>query len=377
VTQSLERVFVSASSSISALGKQQDLFNGSDAAHISNVPVGKQQALYYAIKDTPLNKSFDLMISLLITQVDLLLAQTQLNEAQLQKTMLFIGSTSLDVGCVKSDDSKAIWMSKIDKIGQCIVDHFSLDSIHFTFNTACTAGANALLYATNLIKQKQIDNAIVIGFEFFNQLSLNGFESLDLISKTGLKPFASTRDGIVLGEGIGAVLLSKHQPKNPSEKVYLEILGGYSSCDDHSLTITEEKGVHVVEVIEKSLLNVGLQKQDIDLIKTHGTASFKGDLAEYNALHQLFNNIPNVCAFKSLIGHTLGACGVLELALFDHFNRYTYLPELPYQKENTDPLLLSFATSATQLEKSKNILFNHFGFAGNNAALIITQQKLP
>jgi len=281
VIKNIERVFITASSSNSALGQQQDLSDThNDTVHISTLPAGENQALYYSIKEHALDKPFDLMMNLLIEQVDFLFAQTPLSKAELQKTMLFVGSTSLDIGCVQSNKNKAIWLSQTDKIGQRLVEHFSLCSLHFTFNTACTASANALLYATNFIKQNKTDNAIVIGFEFFNQLSLNGFESLDLISKTSVKPFSSTRDGLILGEGVGAVLLSKNQPRDQLEQAHLEILGGYSSCDDHSLTITEEEGTHIVEVIKSSLQNASIEQSDIDLIKVHGTASIKSDLAE-------------------------------------------------------------------------------------------------
>nr|WP_252730765.1 beta-ketoacyl synthase N-terminal-like domain-containing protein [Colwellia sp. E2M01] len=316
-------------------------------------------------------------MSLLAEQIDKLLSQAELTKSQQQKVMLFIGSTSLDISCIKPDDTKEIWLSQTDKIGKALVEYFSLNALHFTFNTACTAGANALLYATNFIKQGKIDHAIVIGFEFFNQLSLNGFDSLDLITKNSVKPFSTTRDGLILGEGIGAILLSNEPPINqvkspteqPAEHGYLEILGGYSSCDDHSLTITEEEGTHIVEVIEKSLHNAGVKQAQIDLIKVHGTASIKSDLAEYNALSKLFTTMPKALALKSLIGHTLGACGVIELALFDHFSHHQYLPNIPYQQK-TD-LLVPFIDSSHQLTQSNIMLFNHFGFGGNNAALII------
>lgn len=372
------RVYVNASTSTSALGKQQSLpclipCENSVIVQPSNIPVEDHQALYYAMKDSALSKTFDDMMRLLIEQVDLLLANSSLNRDQLNKTMLFIGSTSLDIGCIKPESTKAIWLSQTDKIGQLLAEHYALHPLHFTFNTACTSGANALLYASNFIKQGKIDNAIVIGFEFFNQLSLNGFDSLDLISETSVKPFSPIRDGLILGEGIGAVLLSKHR----TEQAQLEILGGYSSCDDHSLTITEEEGTHIVEVIEQAAHNAGITKNDIDLIKVHGTASVKSDLAEFNALTKLFSTMPKVCAFKSLIGHTLGACGVIELALFDHCMRHAYSPALSSESNELDsddksePLLLPFIESVDELVQSNIMLFNHFGFGGNNAALVV------
>lgn len=363
-----EQVFVNATTSISALGKQKDLTGSKDSnITLSSIPVENHHALFYALKDTPLNKSFELMMDLLYEQVESLLEQTQFSRSELKNTMLFIGSTSLDIGCIKPNSTKEIWLSQTDKIGQLLVSHFSLHSLHYTFNTACTAGANALLYATNFIKQRKTEHAIVIGFEFFNQLSINGFDSLDLISNTSVKPFSPLRDGLILGEGIGAVLLSKKQ----TERTQLEVMGGYSSCDDYSLTITDEEGNHIVNVIEKSLLNANITLQEINLIKVHGTASIKSDLAEYNAICKLFIHMPKVFALKPLIGHTLGACGVIELALTDYFTQNAYLPLFTYQNESTEQLLLPFIASANQLPQEPIMLFNHFGFGGNNAALII------
>jgi len=363
-----EKVFVVATSSITALGEQNDLISPETfCAKTVETPVEEHAVPYYSIKDTQLNKSFSLMTELLVQQVNELLIKSGLNEQQLKNTMLFLGSTSLDIGCISPNNDKSIWLSQTDKLGQYLVDYFSLRSLHFTFNTACTASANALIYASNFIKQQKIENAIVIGCEFFNQLSLNGFDSLDLISSIGVKPFARSRDGLILGEGVGAVLLSKYA----GEHTQFEILGGYSSCDDHSLTITEEEGTHIIAVINKTLENSSIDKSDIDLIKVHGTASVKSDLAEASALNQFFLDIPNVIALKSLIGHTLGACGVIELALMEQCTKFAILPRFPYQEVEEEKLELPFVKSVDLLTSSKIMLFNHFGFGGNNAALII------
>ena len=382
----IEKVFVVATASITSLGEQQRLISAEMFAEKKvEVPVEDHLVPYYALKeigalkktgaiknagvieDVQLNKSFALMTDLLVQQVEQLLSKFSLNQQQLKNTMLFLGSTSLDIGCISPDDDKNIWLSQTDKLSQYLVDFFGFHSIHFTFNTACTASANALIYATNFIKQQKIEQAIVVGCEFFNQLSLNGFDSLDLISATAVKPFASSRDGLILGEGVGAVLLSKYA----DEQTQFEILGGYSSCDDHSLTITEEQGAHIIAVINKALENASISKSDVDLIKVHGTASIKSDLAEANALQQLFQDIPKVIALKSLIGHTLGACGVIELALMEQCVKYEILPNFPYQDLEQKKLELPFVCSVDSLSSSKIMLFNHFGFGGNNAALII------
>ena len=370
----IEKVFVSATSSITALGEQYDLISPEMfCAKMIEIPVEDHAVPYYAIKEAGvvkgdrLHKPFSLMTELLVQQVNQLIFKFGLDDEKLNNTMLFLGSTSLDIGCITPDEEKSIWLSQTDKLSQYLVDYFSLHSVHFTFNTACTASANALIYASNFIKQQKTENAIVIGCEFFNQLSLNGFDSLDLISSIGVKPFARSRDGLILGEGIGAVLLSKYA----SEHTQFEILGGYSSCDDHSLTITEEEGTHIITVINKALENSNIDKSEVDLIKVHGTASIKSDLAEANALHHFFLNIPKVIALKSLIGHTLGACGVIELALMDQCAKYSILPKFPYQEVEKEKLELPFVHSVDLFTSARIMLFNHFGFGGNNAALII------
>ncbi len=361
-------VFINQSSSFSAIGQQNELTTAAAIkANIIEVPVEEQQAHYYALPNTDLHKSFNLMMSLLCQQIDSLFAKTPLSVEQLNNTMLFVGSTSLDIDTVIPKPEQAIWLSQTDKISQALVKHYGFNTIHFTFNTACTSGANALLYATNFIKQGKIDQAVVIGCEFFNQLSVNGFGSLDLFSQSQVKPFAKSRDGLLLGEGVGAVLLSKFASAN----CQLEILGGYAACDDYSLTITEESGAHIVEVLNKAIENANVSQAEIDLVKVHGTASIKSDLAEKNALASMFEPIPPALAFKSLLGHTLGACGVIELALFDHCIQQNLLPSCDYQQASSEACELSFIDSVNILNQANIMLFNHFGFGGNNAALVI------
>ena len=366
------QVFVVASASMTALGEQQKLTTAQMLRPtMVDIQVEDHTVPYYAMKGPLLTKSFSLMAKLLTQQIEQLLTTFTLNEQQLANTMLFLGSTSLDVGCIVPDDTRSIWLSKVDKLSQYLADYFKLHSLHFTFNTACTASTNALIYAANFIKAQKIDHAIVIGCEFFNQLSMNGFDSLDLISGTSVKPFARSRDGLILGEGIGAVLLSK----DASEQTQFELLGGYSSCDDHSLTITEESGAHIVSVINKALANSNIAKGDIDLIKVHGTASIKSDLAEKNALERLFFNIPPAIALKSLVGHTLGACGVIELALLEHCTKNNIMAKFAYQEDQEEELELSFVNSVEAFMSSSIILCNHFGFGGNNAVLLVKKVR--
>ncbi|WP_426369012.1 beta-ketoacyl synthase N-terminal-like domain-containing protein [Pseudocolwellia sp. HL-MZ7] len=388
----MNSVFVIATSSISAIGDQQECQQIDDSqANLVDVTIAAENksALYFPINKNKLDKSFDEMILLLSTQIEKALKQSNLTAKELSETVLFLGSTSLDISCVKPDSSESIWLSQTDKLSQTLTKLFGLHTIHYTFNTACTSSANALLYAAQLIKHNKIKHAIVIGCEFYNQLSVSGFDSLDLFSTTGVKPFSNTRDGLILGEGVGVLVLSTQQ----NSATIFEVLGGYSSCDDFSLTITDEEGEHITQVVEKALSNTNIRSIDIDLIKIHGTASEKSDLAEYNAIAGLFNtkkvkhtdaetlsvevNVhPSIIGFKSFLGHTLGACGVLELAILEDVFQKEILPRCHYQLESPQTLLYPFLQSAKAITSSKYMLLNHFGFGGNNAAIILKNIKV-
>lgn len=403
----MNSVFVIATSSISAIGDQQECQEIDDRqANVMDVTITAEDknALYYPINKNKLDKSFDEMILLLSTQIEKALKQSNLTAKELSETVLFLGSTSLDISCVKPNSSEKIWLSQTDKLSQKLTKLFGLHAIHYTFNTACTSSANALLYAAQLIKYNKIKHAIVMGCEFYNQLSVSGFDSLDLFSTTGVKPFSNTRDGLILGEGVGVLVLSTQK----NSATTFEILGGYASCDDFSLTITDEEGDHITQVVEEALSNANIKQIDINLIKIHGTASQKSDLAEYNAIRRLFytenfntnssnaedtntefsNNDalinlklkqdikPSIIGFKSFLGHTLGACGVLELAILENVFKKEILPLCHYQQENPQTLLYPFVQSAKVITSSKYILLNHFGFGGNNAAIILKNIKI-
>ena len=374
----MNKVFVVASSSISHIGDQNNCksINDSDVTLSKiDITVENKSALYFPMKGINQELNFDGIIDLLSSQIKKAIEASNLTQHELTKTVLFLGSTSLDISTVKPDKNTSVWLSKTDKISHELTTLFGLHTIHYTFNTACTSSANALLYATQLIKHCKIEHALVVGCEFFNQLSINGFDSLDLISTSGVRPFSDTRDGLILGEGVGVLVLSKKQTQSTS----FELLGGYSSCDDHSLTITDENGGHIIEVVEKAITNAKINKTDINLIKLHGTASEKSDLAECNAITRLFEPLvkaPEVIAFKSFLGHTLGACGIVELAILEHLFKQEILPECAYQSDSENTLLLPFISSVKNLLSSEHILLNHFGFGGNNAAIIVKNLKV-
>ena len=383
VSESPCPVYINASASLSALGQGvENVAAFVDAEKLTRLPE-PFNCYYQAIPLAPIEESYQRIYQLLSDVIDKVIVQKSLTNEQLAQTSLFLGSSSMDIGAVNSDSERAIWLSTLEHLNLYLIKKYGLNSLNYTFSTACTSSSNALIYATRLVRTDQVKQALVIGCEFYNQLTLKGFCSLELLSEQGLFPFSKQRDGMVLGEGVAAVLLSKQRCDNSS----LAMMDGYSSCDSYSLTTTEEDGSKISEVINKTLQLSGLSAQDIDLIKAHGTASVASDRAEANAINRLFSaQIPSL-VLKPFVGHTLGACGVLEVALLAELVEKDIMPVPAYlgevQKEaenqsNSNELansLLTFVSEQKSFKDINYILANHCGFGGNNAAFVLTNLR--
>lgn len=365
---SLCPVYITANSALSALGKNIAVRDSlSEAQQLHRLPE-PFDCFYHSILNYPVNGSYQRIFQLLSEVVDNVIFQQKLSVAELAQTTLFLGSSSMDIGAIKSDKERELWLTTLDHLNSYLVQKYGLQPLHFTFSTACTSSSNALIYATRLIRANEIKQAIVLGAEFYNPLTIQGFNSLELLSIKGCEAFSKHRDGMVLGEGVAALFLSK----KPTSDTSIAVMEGYSSCDTYSLTATEEDGSKIGEVIENSLQLSGLTANDIQLIKAHGTASVASDEAEANALNRVFSSQVPSLALKPFIGHTLGACGVLEISLLIDLIKQDVMPEMGYAKTlNKDDVLLDLVSGDSSFKQINYILANHCGFGGNNAAIIL------
>lgn len=306
----------------------------------------------------------------------------QLDSAARQRTGLFLGSSSFDVGVseqqyragLESDRPElAVPMPIIGygKLAQSTGRQLGLSPCRFTYSTACTSSANALLYAHRLLQSGVIDHALVMGFEFFNETTLLGFHGLGLISPgETMAPFSAQRDGLILGEGCGLVLLSRDHGASP-----LQLRGGAAATDNHSLTAANSDGSSLAEVIRQALDDSGISAADIVAIKAHGTASLMNDEAEAAGLLRLFAQpLPPIFALKPYCGHTLGASGALEMALTLGCLLRNRLPANPLA--TPDPQLGIGLLPAPVAAPQGHYLFNCFAFGGNNNALVVEHLSL-
>jgi len=312
---------------------------------------------------------------LLFSVVAHALEESGLNAETRARTGIFLGSSSFEIG-----PSEKSYREDLDKLGsehampmqlisygnltRKIRRKYSLNGVDYVYGTACSASANAVLCAHRMLVANQIDAALIIGIETCNLTSLAGFHSMQLISEDKVRPFDRNRSGMILGEACAATVLTR------SNTGTLSLLGGASRCDTASVTGAAADGRGISLVIEDAMTGCGLVPAEISFIKAHGTASVSNDQAEAAALATQFSVMPDVFSLKSNLGHTLGACGVLELICLDELVRRRVLPPTSGFEELDPQLGIHPTREITTLSDGGVCLMNHFGFGGNNTVLV-------
>jgi 3-oxoacyl-[acyl-carrier-protein] synthase II len=271
--------------------------------------------------------------------------------------------------------------------GQISMRH-SFRGPNFAVVSACASSTNAIIDAFDNIRLNKADIIITGGSEaVVCQAGVGGFNAMKALSernddpKTASRPFDKDRDGFVMGEGAGILVLeSLEHALARGAKIYCEIGGGGATADAHHITAPHPEGLGAKNVMQAALLDAGMQPSDIDYINVHGTSTPLGDIAETKAILSVFGEDAyklNISATKSMTGHCLGAAGALEslaciLAVTKDIvpptiNHFTDDPEL-------DPKL-NFTFNKAQHRVVNAALCNTFGFGGHNASVVIKKYK--
>lgn len=297
-----------------------------------------------------------------------------LTARQRRRMALFLGSSSFDIATeelrYQGDLQKSSAAFPLEECGMAsmterIRNQLGLLGEDYTFNTACTSSANALWYAAKMVELGIIEHALVLGVELANTTTTRGFESLQLLSPTAMRPFDSLRNGLVLGESIAAMVIGR-DPR--PDGFYL--CGGANNCDTFSMSTTHENGAAVHDVISRALASAGLSASAVTAIKCHGTATLSGDAAEARGMLTTFEAMPPCVALKPFIGHTLGACGLAELILFCQAVENGFLPGTPGLA--ADGAVGIRLTQSCEPVDRGYFMLNYFGFGGNNTSLIVS-----
>jgi 3-oxoacyl-[acyl-carrier-protein] synthase II len=254
---------------------------------------------------------------------------------------------------------------------------------NYTTVSACASSANAMFDALNMIRLGYSDVIISGGSEAAVTIAgMGGFNAMHALSTrnesptTASRPFDATRDGFVLGEGAGALVLEEYEhAKARGAKIYAEFVGGGLSSDAYHMTAPHPEGIGVVAVMENCLQNAGLKPEDVDAINTHGTSTPLGDVAELKAISKVFGEHAkdiNINSTKSMTGHLLGAAGAIEAISSILSMKHGIVPPTinhEHKDENIDPEL-NLTLNKAQKREVNVVMSNTFGFGGHNACVL-------
>jgi 3-oxoacyl-[acyl-carrier-protein] synthase II len=255
---------------------------------------------------------------------------------------------------------------------------------NYTTVSACASSANALIDALNTIRMGYCDVVVSGGSEAAVNLSgVAGFNAMHALStnndspETASRPFDATRDGFVLGEGAGALVLEDlDHALARGAKIYAEVIGGGLSSDAYHLTAPHPDGLGVIRVMENCLKDSGIRPEDVDAINTHGTSTPLGDVAELKAISTVFgDHAPNINinSTKSMTGHLLGAAGAIE-AIASTLSIVNGIVPPTINHSVVDERIdsrLNLTLNQAQKRDVTIAMSNTFGFGGHNACVVL------
>jgi 3-oxoacyl-[acyl-carrier-protein] synthase II len=255
--------------------------------------------------------------------------------------------------------------------------------------SACASSTNSLIDAFNYIRLGKIDVCLAGGSEAaVNEAGMGGFNAMHALStrndspETASRPFDKERDGFVLGEGAGCIVLEEYEhAKARGAKIYAELVGSGISSDAHHITAPHPEGLGAKSVMEQVLEESGLSPADIDYINVHGTSTPLGDVAELKAIKGVFKVDAfklNISSTKSMTGHLLGAAGAAEAIATILAVKYDKIPPT-INHFTDDPDIdnnLNFTFGNKAIDREVNVaISNTFGFGGHNASLVFSKYK--
>lgn len=263
--------------------------------------------------------------------------------------------------------------------------HFGFHGPNFTTTSACASSTNALADAFNLLRLGKADVIVAGGAEAaICECGVGGFNAMKALSTCNddpthaSRPFSASRDGFVMGEGAGCLILEElEHAKARGARIYAEMVGEGESADAYHLTASHPEGLGAKLVMEAALADAQMQPEDIDYINVHGTSTHVGDISEAKAIKEVFGEHAyklNISSTKSMTGHLLGAAGAVEaLACVKAVSEDIVPPTINHDEEDKDPEIdyaLNYTFNQAQKRTVRAALSNTFGFGGHNACVI-------
>jgi 3-oxoacyl-[acyl-carrier-protein] synthase II len=255
---------------------------------------------------------------------------------------------------------------------------------NFSTVSACASSTNAIYDAFTYIRLGKADVMVTGGSEAaVAEAGVGGFNAMKALSErndspeTASRPYDKERDGFVLGEGAGALILEEYEhAKKRGAKIYAEVIGGGMTADAYHITAPHPEGLGITRVMQNALEEAGIAATDVDYVNTHGTSTPLGDIGEIKAIQRVFGEHAyklNISSTKSMTGHLLGAAGAIEaIACIMAINESVIPPTINHFTDD-DGLdsKLNLTFNIAQKREVKIALSNTFGFGGHNFSIIL------
>ena len=276
----------------------------------------------------------------------------------------------------------------VDIVAGHISIKYGLRGPNFVTVSACASASNAMIDAFTYIRLGKANVIVSGGSEAgVNEAGMGGFNALKALStnnenpKSASRPFDKDRDGFVLGEGAGAIILEEYEhAKARGAKIYAEVLGSGLTADAHHITAPHPEGIGAANVMRFALEEAGLSTAEIDYINVHGTSTPLGDIAETIAIKTVFGEDAynlNIGSTKSMTGHLLGAAGAIEaIACIKAVETDIVPPTINFETEDPEiDYKLNFTFHKAQKREVRAALSNTFGFGGHNTSIIFSKLR--
>ena len=263
--------------------------------------------------------------------------------------------------------------------------HFGFHGPNYTTTSACASSSNALADAFNLLRLGKANIIVAGGAEAaVCACGVGGFNAMHALStrnddpEHASRPFSASRDGFVMGEGAGCLILEEFEhAKARGAKIYAEMVGEGASADAYHITASHPEGLGAKLVMQRALEDAGLKPEDIDYINVHGTSTPVGDISEAKAIKDVFGESAyklNISSTKSMTGHLLGAAGAIEAMACVLAVKNDIIPTtINHNDEDVDEEIdykMNFTFNKAQKREVRAALSNTFGFGGHNACVI-------
>ena len=316
-------------------------------------------------------------------------SKMDLNKINKERIAVIMGTTCGANLAIEGDFDKHWFNKKVDvlknhfskyhhaNIPNAISKKFNFNGPSYLEATACAAGNHSIGEGVDMLRLGKIDIAICGGAEALCLMPLLGFNSTRAMSKTKCSPFDKNRSGIIVSEGSGVLILETldHAQKR-NARIYAKISGWNINCDGENMTSPVLDGSRCANLIDKTLKDAHITKEEINYISLHGTGTQKNDLTEANGIKMAFgkysNEIPS-SSIKSMIGHTFGAAGALEgvVSVLSIYN--DCIPPNINLVELDEDFKLNLVTELNKKCKVEHVLSLSFGFGGCNVGVIFSK----